>query len=436
MKMTRIALLLSISCFLIGCSTLETTSSTAEQFTIVVIPDTQNLIDYTHQKNEGFALDSADIFIEQMANIANKGKRNGGNVVFVASVGDVWQHVISNQDPAHSARGVKKSDGPPSRIARFINEDETLNFEIPKSIQGYQLISDAGIPFGVAPGNHDYDAWWLVSLASLPSVDEDAGDATDPNLHVGGLKVFRSAFGSDTDFFRDKPWYESGFQGGGSSAQVFSAGAYKFLHFAFEMQAGDQVLAWAQKVIDRNPGLPTFISTHDYLDRHGQRNPASGMNLAYVDPQANNSAERIWQQFIRKNDQIFMVLSGHQVGQAMRIDQNDAGHNVYQLLADYQQRGQAGIDSGQPLTTNRGKQGPVGLGDGWYREMVFNVGGPHVSIEVNTYSSHYKRYSVQLNTYAEWYKDIEQPEMTDIEFERADDFVINLDDFYERFGKP
>lgn len=431
--MIKISLLLVVSYFAVSCNTLETTSSTGERFTIVVIPDTQNLIDYTHQKDEGFILNGVDIFIEQMDYIANKGQSNGGDVVFVASVGDVWQHVISEQDPAHTARGVTKSAELSPGIASLINADKTTNFEIPKSIQGYRLISDAGIPFGVAPGNHDYDAWWPVSLSALPSVNEAAGDATDPNIHVGGLEVFRSAFGSDTDFFRDKPWYESGFNGGGSSAQIFSAGAYKFLHFAFEMHAGDEVLAWAQEVIDQNPSLPTFISTHDYLNRQGERQPASNMNLAYIDPLSNNSAEKIWQQFIRKNDQIFMVLSGHQLGQAIRIDQNDSGHSVYQLLADYQGRGQAGLDAGQPLNANGGI---TGLGDGWYREMVFNVGGPNPSIEVNTYSSHYRSYSNQMNTYAQWYKAMEQPEMNDAEFQRADDFVINLDDFYERFGRP
>ena len=252
-------------------------------------------------------------------------------------------------------------------------------------------------------------------------------------MHVGGLSNFRSAFGSDTDFFRDKDWYLSGFEGGGSSAQVFSAGGYRFLHLAFEMQAGDDVVAWAEGVIDEYAGLPTIISTHDYLNVRAERLPTSGMDLALVDPEGNNSAEELWQDFISETDQIFMILSGHQVGQAMRVDRNDQGHEVYQMLADFQARRQAALDAGQPL-------GPGGTvppsGDGWFREMVFHTRSENPRVDVKTYSSHYDSYSTELDAYAEWYKSREQPEMTDEEFFAADDFMIELSDFRSRFGMP
>ena len=117
------------------------------------------------------------------------------------------------------------------------------------------------------------------------------------------------------------------------------------------MLAGNGVMEWAQEGIDRNPGIPTFISTHDYLNRHGERLP-SGMDLALIDPTEHNSSEELWQNFISQNDQIFMILSGHQPGQALRIDNNIAGNKVYQILADYQLRGQAGLDAGQPVATS------------------------------------------------------------------------------------
>src|SRR5690349_1342738 len=72
-------------------------------FTIIVVPDTQNAIDYTHQKAEGFAFDAADIFMEEMRDIASRTVTNGGNVVFVAAVGDVWQHLSADMDPDHYA---------------------------------------------------------------------------------------------------------------------------------------------------------------------------------------------------------------------------------------------------------------------------------------------------------------------------------------------
>jgi len=397
-----------------------------ETFALIVIPDTQNAVDYTHQRAEGFAIDSVDIFLEQMQEISQR-----DNVAFVASVGDVWQHVVADYDPAHTNRGVMPIAGIDNPYANtFINPDKTLGFEIPRAIEGYRYLHEANIPFGVAPGNHDYDAWWIVDV-------EASEVANSPNVHVGGLEVFKSAFGADTEFFRGKPWYVSGFRGGGSSAQIFEAGGYRFLHFAFEMQAGDAVLAWAQEVIDENPGIPTLISTHDYLSARGERRTGAGMNLAYADPVGNNSAEKIWQEFIRKNDQIFMVLSGHQAGQALRIDDNDAGHEVYQILQDFQVRGQAGLDAGQPKVTNprTGNPAAVGIGDGWYREMVFHLGGDNPRIEVNTLSSHYDSDSRGLASYAEWYRAAEQPGVSDAQFNDLDDYTIELVDFYARFGR-
>lgn len=433
----QIYLSIFLCCVISGCSINSQIPTVEKTFTLVVIPDTQNAIDFTRQKAEGFAIDSSEIFIQQMQYIASKGMNNGGNVAFVASVGDVWQHLSSDIDPEHFARGITSIENPILSSEPLIKPKETIEIEIPKAIEGYQLISDAGIPFGVAPGNHDYDATWSVS-GFPPNLDKEPGTHSSTVedlglLHIGGLRNFRSAFGSDTEFFRNKDWYVSGYNGGGSSAQLFSAGGYRFLHFAFEMQAGDKVLAWAQAIIDQHKDLPTIISTHDYLNSKGERKPISFFDLALADPSMNNNAETIWKQFIRHNDQIFLVLSGHQLGQAMRVDDNLTGHKVYQLLADYQERGQAGIDAGQALN-NQGK--PVGIGDGWYREMVFHLGGEHPRVDVNTYSSHYKTYSNELNTYASWYKNREQPNMSDLDFLKADDFTIELDDFYVRFGKP
>ena len=433
----RVFLLAFLCCTSFGCSVHHSVTGD-EPFTIVMIPDTQNAVDFTRQKAEGFAIDSSEIFLQQMQHIASRSVSNGGDVVFVASVGDVWQHLTSDTDPGHVARGIEALQDIEMGFKYLIHPDGTLNFEIPKAIEGYQLISDAGIPFGVAPGNHDYDAWWPVA-GPPPNTAMNVSDPnpevapSDPKIHVGGLNNFRMAFGSDTNFFRDQEWYVSGFEGGGSSAQVFSAGGYRFLHLAFEMQAGDHVIAWAQDVVNKYAGLPTIISTHDYLNDGGERLPYSEMDLALVDPEGNNSAEELWQEFICKTDQVFMVLSGHQRGQAIRIDENDYGHEVYQILANFQGRGQAGLDAGQPLSPTGTV---IGIGDGWLREMAFHTRGANPMVDVRTYSSHYESYSSELEDYAEWYKRREQPNMSDEQFLNKDEFKIELRDFHDRYGMP
>lgn len=398
-------------------------------FTLAVIPDTQNYIDFRHQKAEGFELDAGELFIEQMQYIADNSIANGGDIAFVASVGDVWQHQTKTIDEGHLQRGIGLEPDP-ILARRAKRTEQVLAIELPKAIEGYRIISRAGLPFGVAPGNHDYDAAWSVAgyppnrtktFSELSRTVEDFG-----MLHVGGLDNFRSVFGDNSDFFRGKSWYIASHKGGANSAQKFSAGGYTFLHIALEMQPGDEVLAWVESVLSANPGLPTIITTHDYLSSSGARLPQPLVDLARVEPEHHNSAQQLWEKLLSQHDQIFMVLCGHQYGQSLRVDANADGKPVYQVLADYQTRGQAAIEAGR---TRR-----VGIGDGWLRLMRFDLGTEPATITVKTYSSYYAKYSSEVGEYANWYKSREQPDMSDDEFYAADDYVIVLHGFKQRFS--
>jgi len=427
---------------LAGCATSETPAPD-RRFTLAVIPDTQNMLDYRHQRAAGFAFDANDLFVAQMAFLAQNARQNGGDIAFVAAVGDVWQHQSQDIDADHSARGHRAVENPFFAMELEVT-DKTRAIELPAALAGYRLI-DGLIPFGVAPGNHDYDAMWSDASHPPVSVEElGARIAADPGLrpehrpdligmlHIGGLDNFRSVFGAQSDFFRDKPWYVSSYNGGANSAQIFSAGGYTFLHLALEMQPMDDVLDWAAGVMREHPGLPTILSTHDYLSVQGERKPGAILDLKRIDDR-HNDAEALWNKLIRNNDQIFLVLCGHQHGQALRIDDNAAGHKVYQVLADYQDRGQSSLDAGVARNF-RGQ--PVPTGDAWLRLMQFDFSGQVAQLRVRTWSPHYGSYSGDLPDYAAWYREHEQPGMSDEEFLAADDYVLELADFRSRFGAP
>ncbi len=110
----------------------------AQPFTIVMLPDTQNYVDFARQKSAGFALDSRELYLRQMEHIASKGVRNGGDVVFVAAVGDVWQHLFRLTDPEHERRGIRSIEPNPGFSVMF-KPDETLSFEIPTRGRGLPL---------------------------------------------------------------------------------------------------------------------------------------------------------------------------------------------------------------------------------------------------------------------------------------------------------
>ena len=119
-------------------------------FTIAVIPDTQNYLDYRHQTAEGFPLNGNELFIQQMQFIADNVESNGGEISFVTSLGDVWQHPTLAMDPEHYARGFRAARNPLLE-EHLAPTDKARTIEMPKAHEGFSLIAGK-VPFSVAPG--------------------------------------------------------------------------------------------------------------------------------------------------------------------------------------------------------------------------------------------------------------------------------------------
>lgn len=388
-------------------------------FTVAMIPDTQNYVDYRNQKWSGFPFDAVEQFYQQMRWIGDNAQSAGGDIAFATHVGDVWQHYSEWMDPIHAERGFQWMPNGGSEVA-MSPKVQTRAFEIPAAVQAFQLLAGR-LPFSVVPGNHDYDALWT-----------DPAHPPRPELgragvrHVGGLTGFQSAFSDQSQFFAGQPWYVAAHDGGADSAQIFTAGQCRFLHIGLQYHAPDASLAWAEEVVARHPGLPTIVTTHDYLGRDDRRNMGSNPLNSVLDP-LDNDPETIWDEFLSRHDQIFLVLSGHVTGQAFRIDANRAGNQVYQMMADYQGRRQSARDAGVEND----------VGDGWLRLLKFRLDGDRPSIEVRSFSPHYGKFASEIPEYGAWYKARDgQEHLSDEDHLRRDEFTIQLDDFHQRFGAP
>lgn len=395
-------------------------------FTVAVIPDTQNYVDYRHQKAAGFPFDAAEQFHAQMDYIADNARSAGGDIVFATHLGDVWQHYSAWMDPEHAQRGFKSMPNAMSSEVAEGPREEVRSFEIPTAVKGFERLKGR-LPFSVVPGNHDYDALWTDP--AYPPNPEAKGRLKTGLRHLGGLTGYLSAFSDRSDFFKGQAWYVASHDGGADSAQLFTAGRCRFLHIGLQYHAPDASLAWAERVIRRHPGLPTIVTTHDYLGRDGLRNEASNPDNSILDPRDNNP-QMMWDEFLSRHDQIFLVLSGHVGGQGYGVDTNLEGHEVHQMMADYQGRWQTAKDAGW---TDKGAT----VGDGWMRLLTFDLDGPQPSIRVRTWSTHYKAFSTDLPSYAAWYKTHEGHAGTpDDQYLKRDDFTVPLADFHARFGKP
>lgn len=170
----------------------------------------------------------------------------------------------------------------------------------------FQLNKAAGLPWGSCVGDNDF------------------GRNSDP----GGYLYW---FGRS--WFSDKNWYLGASPSGLSSALTFKAAGYDFLVINIRYDPSADEIRWARDVVDANPGKPTIINTHQYLD------PTTPPSTRYQ--LAGDGGEQLWSGLVNVRSQIFMVVSGHG-GEGRTLESyNQAGKKVYQCQSDFQGGGDA-----------------------------------------------------------------------------------------------
>jgi hypothetical protein len=332
----------------------------AQTFTVAVVPDTQNYSDIALPQPRG-----QETFEREMQYLADQ--RAPKNIAFVTFVGDLIQH-------GDGQFRLPASEGQAARTMDTRAEWDIAN-------RAVSILGRSGVPFGMVPGNHDYDNYSWFS--------EDGGPGASRPL--AGGRAWGFYFGPTSRHFAGKSWYGGASPNGLNSFQTFEGGGKRFLHLSLEMDPPPAATDWAQGVIDAHPGLPIIVSTHEWLapvtKGEGQRGNSTPTLFAGTD---HASPDQVWDRFVRKNPMIFMVLSGHAYipavagvsdGENLRIDHNDAGLPVYQVLQDFQ--GNTVGPDGQPDTANGG--------GGWLRFMEFD--GARRKIRFYTYSPLLDRYA-------------------------------------------
>jgi len=206
---------------------------------------------------------------------------------------------------------------------------------------------------------------WLVADAAMGSLD------TLPDLPYAAVKGNHDFGGPGDGYYvqyfgpsryAGRSWYGGASTDGVNQWQTFVGGDGRmFLHLGLVFDPGAAARDWAQSVIDANPGAPTIITTHAYLGPNGEYLPG---------------AQDFFDELIYPNPQVFMLLCGHVSAEARRTSVNIEGQEVYELLADYQQR-------------------PNG-GDGWMRVMTFEP--DEDQIEVYTYSPALDQYETDADS--------------------------------------
>lgn len=403
-------------------------ANSSKPFSVAVIGDIQNYSSHRNQREAGFPFNAREMLWDMMHHIARNSVANGGDIAFATGLGDNWQHPSAwGPDAAHIERGLSAVPNPAIEKLIPASPDAVLDIEIPAVYNAYKIIADH-VPFFLVPGNHDHDHIW-TDPACPPEPDAWIADGTAYGLgwlHVGGLENWVRHFGSDSDLFRDKPWYVASYKGGANAAQIFEGGGYRFLHIGIEMCPQDDILEWVETVIQAYPGLPTILSIHEFLNEAGERQSIECFDMTRIDPD-RNSPQMLWDKLVSKHDQILVTLNGHLHGVQQRVDVNQHGNKVYQFLVNYQCRKQTYKTSGSDAEILDG------IGDGWLRLLTFDLAGNTPQMRISAYSTHYKAFAHELSTYAQWYG-YEHPELNAEAFVALDNCVFDLEDFRQRFG--
>ena len=296
--MTRSTAALAVLGITVGTAVSANPAFAADPFTLILVPDTQNYTDFENinqQYNVG-----------QMNWIVNN--RSALNIKFVMHVGD-------HQNPGNPYRTqagniyepdlnqpVGNAQARADKIAGWNRADDAVD-----------VLDNAGVPYALVPGNHDY-------------LDHDT--KTEPYLY---LKTFgpqryinnpkvdergQQTYGGSSPSSPTFAW------AGMNTFHRFHAGGYRFLNLALQYDPDDNDLAWAQKIINENPGLPTILTTHAYVN---------------TKPAANDYQHAdIFNKLVKNNPQVIMTFNGHLTGTNYVAGENIAGQQVHQMLVDFQ----------------------------------------------------------------------------------------------------
>ena len=204
-----VASLIALPAFMVTISSTQTASAnpTQENFTIVVLPDTQN-----------YSQSYPEIFENQTEWIVQN--ENTKNIVFVTHLGDIVSHY----------------DG----YYEWLYADNAMS------------ILDNKVPYGILPGNHD-----LAPDGSAPDYEiHFPASRYEGQPYWGGSYDTVGVTSSSPNM---------------NNYQLFSAGGMNFIALSLQYNPPADVLSWADNVLTKYPNRRAIISTHSYLDIKGNR---------------------------------------------------------------------------------------------------------------------------------------------------------------------
>lgn len=191
------------------------------------------------------------------------------------------------------------------RPAAIVSLGDTVNtYSDPEqwdnALTFYNKLETVGCPLLQQPGNHDYgDNYYL--------------DAFGPQSDFGARQTQNGVVYSPSGF---------------SSYMFFDAGSYHYMVLSISMAHVDdeEERAWMDEALTTYADCPTIVTSHSFQDCDAAKPDEVVLN---------DHGKSIWE-IVRRHNQVFMMISGHNHGAGEEVLKNDSGNEVFSILADYQ----------------------------------------------------------------------------------------------------
>jgi hypothetical protein len=170
---------------------------------------------------------------------------------------------------------------------------------------------------------------WQAANTSMSLLDGVVPYGMGPGNHDQPTTLFNQYFPYTR--YQGQSWYGGHYQNlNDNNYQLFSAGGMDWVIVHLEFCPPVAAVSWADSVFKAHPDRIGIMTTHGYLGLQAQRSVHSCTNTQYL-----------WDGLAVTNPNLWFMLSGHVHGESRRTDTVN-GHDVFQLLADYQDRASGG----------------------------------------------------------------------------------------------
>lgn len=202
-------------------------------------------------------------------------------------------------------------------VGDLVNFDNFDQWEL--ASVGMRILDRTNLPYAISLGNHDTGAVGMFSGSAAPG---------NVNVNLRNTHKFNYFFPVNR-FPLQKGRFEK--DKSDNSYYIFEAGNVKWIVVSLEFCAREAAAQWMDKVLKEHPDYNAIILTHYHLNPRGD---ISQNNAGYGDMKVID----IFEQYIKPNKNVLLVLSGHVPGSAWRVDQGPEGNNIYQILQNFQNR--------------------------------------------------------------------------------------------------